>query len=52
MLKLQRMSCVREEQELIQDIHAGRAHVANQINKCGHNWGSVMLGEPGRDFFR
>lgn len=34
------------------DIHAGRAHVANQINKCGRNWGGVMLGEPGRGFFR
>lgn len=33
------------------DIHAGRAHVANQPGKFGRNWGGVQLGEPNTDFF-
>ncbi|CAA0083380.1 Flavin-dependent monooxygenase, oxygenase subunit HsaA [BD1-7 clade bacterium] len=33
------------------DIHAGRAHVANQPGKYARNLGGVQLGEPNGDFF-
>lgn len=33
------------------DIHAGRAHTANNPFKYGRNWGAVQLGSPNTDFF-
>lgn len=33
------------------DIHAGRAHTANNPYKYGRNWGAVQLGAPNTDFF-
>jgi 3-hydroxy-9,10-secoandrosta-1,3,5(10)-triene-9,17-dione monooxygenase len=33
------------------DIHAGRAHTANNPYKFGKNWGAVQLGQPNTDFF-
>lgn len=33
------------------DIHAGRAHTANNPYKYGRNWGAVQLGMPNTDFF-
>ncbi len=33
------------------DIHAGRAHTANNPHKYGRNWGAVQLGAPNTDFF-
>lgn len=33
------------------DIHAGRAHTANNPDKFGRNWGAVAMGEANTDFF-
>jgi len=33
------------------DIHAGRAHVANNPGVVGRNFGSVLLGAPNSDSF-
>ncbi len=33
------------------DIHASRAHTANNPDKYGRNWGSVQLGNANTDFF-
>lgn len=33
------------------DLHAGRAHVANNPYNFGRNWGAVQLGAPNTDFF-
>ena len=33
------------------DIHASRAHTANNPEKFGRNWGSVSMGAENTDFF-
>lgn len=33
------------------DIHASRAHTANNPQKYGRNWGAVSLGQANTDFF-
>ena len=33
------------------DLHAARAHYANNVDRFGQNLGAVMLGRPNTDFF-
>ena len=33
------------------DIHAARAHYANNPDRFGRNYGAVMLGQPNADLF-
>jgi 3-hydroxy-9,10-secoandrosta-1,3,5(10)-triene-9,17-dione monooxygenase len=33
------------------DVHAARAHYANNPDKPGRNWGSVQLGLKNTDYF-
>ena len=38
-------------QRYFQDIHAARAHYANNPDKPGRNWGRVMFGQKTQDYF-
>jgi 3-hydroxy-9,10-secoandrosta-1,3,5(10)-triene-9,17-dione monooxygenase len=38
-------------QRYFQDVHAARAHYANNPDKPGRNWGGVQLGLKNQDFF-
>ncbi|ERI28143.1 hypothetical protein BURCENBC7_AP0037 [Burkholderia cenocepacia BC7] len=33
------------------DLHAARAHYANNVDRFGQNLGAVMLGRENTDFF-
>lgn len=33
------------------DVHAARAHVANNVDPYGRNYGGMLMGQPNRDFF-
>lgn len=38
-------------QRFFQDVHAARAHYANNPDKPGRNWGGVQLGLKNQDYF-
>jgi len=38
-------------QRFFLDVHAARAHYANNPDKSGKNWGGVLLGLKNQDYF-
>lgn len=36
---------------IFMDVHAARAHVANNVDPYGRNYGGMLMGQPNRDFF-